>query len=63
MQVLQGISFKLSPKKNRVVALCGMSGCGKSTTISLIKRFYDPEYGSVLFNGKDIKDLNLNWYS
>ena len=40
-----------------------MSGCGKSTTISLIKRFYDPDHGSILFNGRDIKDLDLTWYS
>ena len=40
-----------------------MSGCGKSTTISLIKRFYDPDHGTILFNGHDIKDLDLTWYS
>ena len=48
--------------KNRVVALCGTSGCGKSTIISMIERFYDPNSGVVLFNGKNIKELDPRWY-
>ena len=47
---------------NRVVALCGTSGCGKSSIISLIERFYDPEEGEVLFNGRNIKELDPKWY-
>jgi len=39
VQVLKGISLKVENKKNRVVALCGTSGCGKSTIISMIERF------------------------
>ena len=49
-------------QKNRVVALCGTSGCGKSSIISLIQRFYDPWEGEVLFNGRNIKELNPRWY-
>jgi ABC-type multidrug transport system fused ATPase/permease subunit len=60
--VLKGISFKVDNDKNRVVALCGTSGCGKSSIISLIERFYDPLEGQILFNGKDIKTLNPRWY-
>ena len=63
VKVLKGISFTLDPDRKRVIALCGMSGSGKSTTVSLIKRFYDPAHGRVLFNGKDIRDLDLSWYS
>ena len=49
-------------QKNRVVALCGTSGCGKSSIISLIERFYDPWEGEVLFNGQNVKELNPRWY-
>ena len=45
VMVLKGISFQLDPEKNRVIALCGTSGCGKSSTISLVERFYDPDHG------------------
>ena len=38
------------------------TGCGKSSIISLIERFYDPHSGQVLFDGIDIKTLNPRWY-
>ena len=60
--MLKGVSFEVENKKNRVVALCGTSGCGKSSIISLIERFYDPEEGEVLFNGVNLKDLDPKWY-
>ena len=41
VQVLKGISLDVDNKVKRVVALCGTSGCGKSSIISLIERFYD----------------------
>ncbi|KAF9663718.1 hypothetical protein SADUNF_Sadunf17G0081200 [Salix dunnii] len=40
-------------------ALVGASGCGKSSVISLIERFYDPLVGKVMIDGKDIRRLNL----
>lgn len=43
--ILKGVSFTVNNKKNRVVALCGTSGCGKSSIIGLIERFYDPVEG------------------
>jgi pseudouridine synthase len=43
------------------VALVGPSGCGKSTCVQLIERFYDPDAGSVLLDGVDIKTLNVRW--
>ena len=62
MEVLKGISFQLDSEKNRVIALCGTSGCGKSSTISLVERFYDPDQGEVLFNGTDVRELDPRWY-
>lgn len=62
VQVLKGVSFSVDNEKNRVVALCGTSGCGKSSIISLIERFYDPEEGEILFNGRNIKELDPKWY-
>ncbi|KAF2316255.1 hypothetical protein GH714_041596 [Hevea brasiliensis] len=40
-------------------ALVGASGCGKSSVIALIERFYDPTAGKVMIDGKDIRRLNL----
>ena len=60
--ILRGVSFSVDNQKNRVVALCGTSGCGKSSIISLLERFYDPVEGEVLFNGKNVKDLDPEWY-
>jgi ABC-type multidrug transport system fused ATPase/permease subunit len=45
----------------KTVALCGSSGCGKSTSIQLIQRFYDPEQGEVLLDGHDLRSINLKW--
>lgn len=42
-------------------ALVGASGCGKSSIISLIERFYDPTSGFVTVDGVDVKDLNVKW--
>ncbi|CAF3312819.1 unnamed protein product [Rotaria sp. Silwood2] len=40
----------------------GTSGCGKSTTIQLIERFYDVNMGRLLVDSRDIRSLNLQWY-
>ena len=59
---LKGVSLSVNHDKKRVVALCGESGCGKSTVIQMIERFYDPDEGQVLFNGRDLKELDYTWY-
>ena len=58
--VLKGLS--LSVKPGQYVALVGASGCGKSTTIQLMERFYDPLSGGVYIDGREISGLNLNQY-
>mmetsp|Transcript_4694 Transcript_4694/g.9951 ORF Transcript_4694/g.9951 Transcript_4694/m.9951 type:complete len:1291 (+) Transcript_4694:30-3902(+) len=42
-------------------ALVGPSGSGKSTVVQLLQRFYDPEVGSVLLDGQDVKRLSVDW--
>ncbi|XP_076808833.1 ATP-dependent translocase ABCB1-like [Clavelina lepadiformis] len=59
LQVLNNVSFKLETGKT--TALCGQSGCGKSTCVQLIQRFYDPESGAIEVDGIDIRTLNLRW--
>jgi ATP-binding cassette, subfamily B (MDR/TAP), member 1 len=44
------------------VALVGHSGCGKTSIISLIERFYDPVEGKLLFSGEEIRNLDNMWY-
>jgi ATP-binding cassette subfamily B (MDR/TAP) protein 1 len=58
--VLRGLN--LSVKPGQYVALVGASGCGKSTTIALLERFYNPLAGGIYVDGKDISRLNLNDY-
>ncbi|KAL5007363.1 hypothetical protein ScPMuIL_016169 [Solemya velum] len=59
VKVLKNVSFQVS--RGQTVALVGSSGCGKSTTVQLIQRFYDPEEGQITFDGHDIKNLNIKW--
>ena len=59
LKVLQGITFTI--KKGQTVALVGTSGCGKSTTIQILQRFYDPIKGTVKVDGIDLRDLNISW--
>uniref|UniRef100_A0A8D1GX24 ATP binding cassette subfamily B member 1 n=1 Tax=Sus scrofa TaxID=9823 RepID=A0A8D1GX24_PIG len=57
--VLQGLSLEV--KKGQTLALVGSSGCGKSTVVQLLERFYDPLAGKVLIDGREIKKLNVQW--
>lgn len=60
--MLKGVNIEINNKNKRVVALVGQSGCGKSSIISMIERFYDVQAGSIVFNGSNIKDLEPRWY-
>ncbi|KAK9131106.1 hypothetical protein Sjap_011593 [Stephania japonica] len=44
------------------IGLVGKSGCGKSTVIGLIQRFYDLDRGLLMIDGVDIRELDLTWY-
>lgn len=58
--VLRGLNLTVRP--GQYIALVGASGCGKSTTISLLERFYDPLSGGVFVDGREISRLNINDY-
>ncbi|KAH9520299.1 ATP-binding cassette, sub-B (MDR TAP), member 4 [Bulinus truncatus] len=59
-KVLDGLNLVINP--GETVALVGASGCGKSTTIQLIERFYDVGAGHLGIDGNEICALNLKWY-
>jgi ABC-type multidrug transport system fused ATPase/permease subunit len=59
IKVLNG--FNLKVQNGQTNALVGSSGCGKSTTISLLLRFYDIESGTITIDGNNIRSLNINW--
>ena len=56
-QILKDVSFKLN--SGDCIAIVGPSGSGKSTLINLIPRLYDVDAGSVLFDGVDVRKLDL----
>ena len=54
--------FSLDVKAGTSVGLVGRSGCGKSTIIGLIQRFYDVDRGSVRIDGMDVREMNILWF-
>ena len=52
----------LSLRKGEKIAIVGINGAGKTTLIKLIMRYYDPQTGSINYNGTDIKELTTKNY-
>ncbi len=50
--------FNLTAKPGMRVALVGPTGCGKTTTINLLMRFYDVDSGGIYLGGRNIKDMS-----
>jgi ATP-binding cassette subfamily B protein len=57
--VLNGISFSVKPGEK--IALLGPTGSGKSTVISLLMRFYEPEEGTIKIDGKNINEFSKSY--
>ncbi len=58
--VLHSVSFEAKP--GQVVGIFGMTGAGKTSLLSLIPRFYDPQQGRILADQSDLRDLDLDAY-
>lgn len=56
-EVLKGLSVKIPAGTS--LAIIGPNGCGKSTLVNLVPRFFDPQQGSIRINGIDTRDLGL----
>ena len=53
--VLRDVNLSIAP--NQIVGLVGGTGAGKSTLLSLVPRFYDPTTGSVMLDGRDVREI------
>uniref|UniRef100_A0A8D1Y6K3 Multidrug resistance protein 1 n=1 Tax=Sus scrofa TaxID=9823 RepID=A0A8D1Y6K3_PIG len=59
VKILKGLNLKV--ESGQTVALVGNSGCGKSTTVQLMQRLYDPTEGVVSIDGQDIRTINVRY--
>jgi ATP-binding cassette subfamily B multidrug efflux pump len=57
--VLKDVSFQV--RRGETLALVGATGAGKSSTINILSRFYEIQRGSILLDGRDIRDYELNY--
>ncbi len=59
-KALKNINFEI--EKGKTLAILGSTGSGKSTIAALLLRLYDPESGSINYDSKDLKSINLDSY-
>ncbi|XP_072516995.1 bile salt export pump isoform X2 [Salminus brasiliensis] len=59
IQVLNGLSVSVKP--GQTLAFVGSSGCGKSTSVQLLERFYDPDFGKVLVDGRESSSISVQF--
>uniref|UniRef100_A0A8K9VGW6 Bile salt export pump n=1 Tax=Oncorhynchus mykiss TaxID=8022 RepID=A0A8K9VGW6_ONCMY len=59
IQVLNGLNVSVKP--GQTLAFVGSSGCGKSTSVQLLERFYDPDQGKVIIDGHDSTQVNVSY--
>jgi ABC-type multidrug transport system fused ATPase/permease subunit len=60
VSIFKGLNLTI--EKGQFAALVGASGSGKTSIVSLLERFYDVNKGKILFNGKDIAEMNVYEY-
>lgn len=56
---ITNVSFKV--KKGQTIGIIGGTGSGKSTIVNLLNRFYDPNNGEIILDGRNIKDYKLSY--
>ncbi|XP_059568179.1 phosphatidylcholine translocator ABCB4 isoform X5 [Myotis daubentonii] len=59
VKILKGLNLQV--QSGQTMALVGNSGCGKSTTVQLIQRLYDPDEGMISIDGQDIRTFNVRY--
>jgi ATP-binding cassette subfamily B protein/subfamily B ATP-binding cassette protein MsbA len=52
-------NINLTVKAGEIIAIVGRNGCGKTTLVGLLPRFYDPDHGAILIDGQDIRKMNV----
>src|SRR5690606_36219591 len=55
---LRNVSLRVAP--GEMVAIVGRSGSGKSTLVNLLPRFYEPDTGSILIDGRELREYDLH---